>query len=310
MSFIVMTFLAGVIPAWAAQPPPIEYIRNIEIHVTDLSGNPLAGVRAQVTSAWGLILTESSLESDRRGVISLKVKPVIEQPEAGAHVRDRLLLYRLKVAYRLSKSGCLDKTGEIKDEQEFASFGDPLYDGLDRSPSPEPLIVQETVVSGRDFVAGPVKDENLVRLVETILADALDFTLKPGSLAVTSTGVLKIGLIYNLLFDPYELGLKAAASALMTHAVRDCLVIINRDMDRRVRPRGYEFSAEARFQDPDSPFSLPAPQDFIFKFTDEAARRIMAWSEDQPFPAAGIEAEAEGRPLDLSEAFLPAGRAN
>ena len=112
------------------------------------------GVVTELEAKTGrLVLEPGAKKSDARGLIRFKVIPDTENPMAGRVTTDRFLFYRSVVGFRLHKTGYLSRYGEVEDFQEFASFSNPSYQVLNRSPSPDPLSIPITLNSLDDYLA-------------------------------------------------------------------------------------------------------------------------------------------------------------
>ncbi|MEW5722554.1 MAG: hypothetical protein AB1896_05580 [Thermodesulfobacteriota bacterium] len=310
----LLLLLAGPPAAWPAEEsafvhaPPVEYLRPVQIWVTDLGGNPLPGVRAEITPLWCRLVAPGELVSDERGRLEFQVQPVAENPLAGKRVTDRFLTYRAVFLYRLFKEGYLEKIEEIEDRQEFAAFSHPLYYGLDRRPDEKPLVIEAALAAYRDFLAGPGQP-GLEKLVAALLEEgpAANIELAPRSLALDREGRLKIGLSFPPLFDPERYGLIEAGDALLREPVRDCLEIVRVVYPGFGEVKVFEIEVTARFQYRRAPFPEAVPRTYLFRLPAAAAARVLEYDllEGPGFPYQDITVAVEGRNLDLA-----AGRAS
>jgi len=309
-------------PAWAADedqsplaPPPPLYRRIIQIEVSDLAGRPLSGVKAEIKPVWGRLVSPRSLASNKEGLITFEVQPVIEDPLAGLLVRDRFLLYRIACDYTLSKEDYLTLSGRIEDRQEFASLADPVYQGLDRRPTADPLTVRVRLPAYRDYLArahptlGRLREEKnqLRTLVDRLQRLGRDrgFSLVPGSLDLSETGLFQAGFEFQPLFDPAEMGLLAAGAVLMREVVVPVISILDDFFQGRLDVESYEISVGAGFQYRAKPFALPEVRTFVFRLPASAAAELLTAEREGRYPLEKIEVTAGGQVLDLTAELNP-----
>ncbi|MDY6852600.1 MAG: hypothetical protein SV487_11085 [Thermodesulfobacteriota bacterium] len=307
----------GPIPSAAAghgnpAQPPALYFRQIEIEVQDLSGRPLSGVKAEVTPGWGSLEDQRDLLSNAEGLIRFHIQPVIEAPMAGLRIRDRFLLYHTAFKYRLMKQEHIAWAGEIDDRQEFAGLADPLYQGADRTPAAKPLTIRVRLPAYRDYLAKPLAGQAWLKNDPSrlkALIDALQdegrkrgFILTPKSLGLSPQGLFSLGLEFQPLFDPSEMGLLAAGAVLLRDIVPACLAVIS-------EPAGeitsFEFKILARFQYRSKPFALPVGRTFVFCFSSATVPAILAAGAEGRFPLEEIEAKIGDRVIDLRAEINP-----
>ena len=308
----------GPIPSAAADhdkpaQPPVRYIRWVEIEIRDLSGRPLPGVKAEVTPVWGRLENQQDLLSGAEGLIRFHIQPVIENPMAGLMIRDRFLLYHTAFNYRLVKQDHISLAGEVDDRQEFVSLADPLYQGADRTPAAKPLTLRVRLPAYRDYLAKPLTGQAWLKNDPSrlkALIDALQgegqrrgFILTPKSLGLSPQGLFSLGLEFQPLFDPSEMGLLAAGAVLLRNIVPACLAVI-RGPAREIT--SFEFKILARFQSRTKPFALPVSRTFIFCFSSGAGPAILAAGAEGRFPLEDIETKAGDRIIDLRAEINPA----
>ncbi|MFH1092382.1 MAG: hypothetical protein V1742_12515, partial [Pseudomonadota bacterium] len=267
LGLLTIISLPGPAASVGLEAPPMHYLRGVEFAVTDLSGRPLPGVKADLNPAWGRVATPGKLLSDQSGLIRFQFEPVIENPMAGLLVRDVFLLYRMVFAYRLSKEGYLDLDGQMEDDQEFARMADPLYQGLNRDPTSKPLSLEFKLLTSEDLLAEPKKLERLQPLIGPLLVKGRtrNFSLIPHSLDLTSDGRLRLGLRFTLLFDPSDLGLAAAGAVLLSQTVRGCLEALSQASEGLEQVNTLEIQVLAEFQYRHAPLALPLSQTFVFR---------------------------------------------
>ena len=310
--------MAGPSPALTVepdppQPAPARYLRLIRITVADLYGRPLPGVRAEIESQWGRLVTGGELVSNPQGQITFHFEPVVEDLMAGLSVRDRYLVYKSVFQYRLTTDGRTPQSGIIEDEQEYAGLADPLYSPLSRQPSSEPLEIRVTMPRYVDFLAGAPSEalnrllppKRLSALIDRLQNRGVDFSPTPGSIGLDPDGTFRLGLEFRPLFDPSRYGLQAAGAALLVGPAARALKIIRPFLPEPGPVRGFRFTVAAKFQYRAEPFSLPLEQDFTIDLTLEAARRLAARAAGQPLPLEGVRVAAGNNPLDLSAELSP-----
>lgn len=308
----------GPIPSAAAghgnpAQPPVRYFRQIEIEVQDLSGRPLSGVKAEVTPVWGSLKNQRDLLSGAEGLIRFYIRPVIENPMTGLRIRDRFLIYHTAFKYRLVKQEHIIRTGEIDDRQEFVSLADPLYQGADRAPTAKPLTIRVRLPAYRDYLAKSLAGQAWLKNDPSRLKALIDalrnegqkrgFILTPKSFDLSPQGLFSLGLEFQPLFDPSEMGLLAAGAVLLRDIVPACLAVISGPAGEITN---FEFKILARFQYRTKPFALPVSRTFVFCFSSGAAPAILAAGAEGRFPLEEIEAKIGDRIIDLRAEINPA----
>ena len=301
--FVVLCLAPGILLAQSTPAaPPATYQRQVEISVRDALDRPLSGARAEVTVEVGRLVSTGDLVSNDQGLIRLTLEPVIEEQMADKGLPDRFLVYDTAFTYLVHKEGRLDSQGRIEDQQEFAAFADPLYQGLDRRPTKQPLWVPVTLPAYRDYLAKPQEklSERIRRVIETLVKNDRHFTLTPRSIFLTKEGTLVLGLDYDLLFDPSEMGLRAAAGLLAREPVRDCLRTLAEAYQGESRIKVFEFKVGAGFQYAAEPWNIPEYRTFVFSIPADRAALVLDWTAGQPFPRQAVSVTVQGRPLDLA----------
>lgn len=299
LSFPVQNIHAA--QSWASA----TYLRHIEFRITDLAGQPLAGVTAEINPQWGRLTSPAELVSDQDGIIRLAVQPVVEEPHLALATQDRFIYYRCSLTYRLTKTGYLERRDRIDDEQEQATFADPLYDHLDRQPTGEILVINQQLSSYGDFVTGP-KGKSFQSLIKTVYRENRDYALLPATLDLTPAGVLTIGLEFGPRFDPGEFGLRAAGAALLAGPIRDCLKLARDTLAGFDGVTQLEFIIAANFQSRLRPNALPVTQTFAYRFPRETALKILASPEKLTWPLGVLEVKVETQGIDLGPEFAAA----
>lgn len=300
--------------AEALPSSPASYQRQILFQVRDVEGRPVPEVQARLSPSLGRVLGETIQYSDAAGRISVLVKPVVEDPLAGLRVRDRFLFFHTALQYRLSKPGYLDQEGRIKDRQEWAAFADPLYQGLNRRPSPKPLVIPVTLTAYADYLArpldegwGPTEKEKLHGLIEALLeaGPGQDFSLKPGSLDCQAEGLFRLGLTFKLLFDPAEVGAREAGAVLFRGPFLTALKVLHSVFPAAAGLKTYELRVQARFESRKEPFPEPVPLTYLFRLPASAAPLFLEGKGEGPYPLDLIEVRAGEQVLDLSRELKP-----
>ena len=306
--FCLLIWGFGALSALAGAPhqppePPSDYIRAVEIHIKDVFGRPLSGVRAALTPHWGRLATPAVPPSDRGGLIRFRLRPAAEEPGAGRLIRDRFITYRLAFNCCLTKPGYMTRCESVKDEQEFSGYADPLYQGMTGTPSRQPLVMAATLVGYEDYWPG-LSNDNQKRVVEELLAagKAKGFTLTPGSLSRTGDGAFHLGLSFNPMFDPAQYALADAAVILLREPVREALLAIRPAMNGFDGVNRFQVRVRARFQSPRSPQALPAERKYIFMFDGATAASWMNRFPGRASELGGVAASVNGAPLDLGAA--------
>ncbi len=302
--------IAADAPSPAAPPP--QYTRHVVFEIMDAAGNPLPGVKAELSPVWGQLSPSSGLESDVRGRIEVEVQPVLEEPMTGLLVRDRFLLYHTSFHYRLLKDGYVTVENSVEDVQEFNAFADPLFQGIDRRPARTPLNVYVRLLAYTDYLAqgspAGVLDEGTIKtLIDSLITLGKDknFEINPGSLALDPEGLLRLGLNFQQLFDPSEMGIQAAGAALLGDTVRNILPVLQGFLTEKPQVKTVEVTVGSGFQFRSKPFALPVNRDFVFRFPAEAVASLLAANPDLPFPLSDIEVTLAGQPLDLKAEVSP-----
>jgi hypothetical protein len=215
--------------------PPPEYFRRIILGVQDVNGAPLPGVTATIDSELGTLLGESTRVSGPDGLIALEFQPVMEDPMAGLKVRDRYLLYHTRFRYTLAMPGRVSISDEVRDEQDFASLRDPLYQGMERQPSAAPRMIYVKMAAYADYLADPEAmagqgwkgwDRDRLRaLIDSAIQAGRDnrFALSPGSIRLDPNRPYAFHMEFRPLFDPARHGLQAAGGILLRDPVRAML---------------------------------------------------------------------------------------
>lgn len=307
LGLLLILFFINPVKAGAASnriTPPARYVREIRIIVTDAAGRGLSGVKAEIKAKWGRLAGDDLL-SDEQGRINISFQPVIEDPSEGLDVRDRYLVYRSEFRYRLSKSGFMSLSSDFKDEQDFASFEDPLYWSLNRMPSEDPVVVRVKMNRYRDFMAGGRKDPDLKEVVESVMTGKRNFRFIPGSVGRYDGGMIKMAIEFIPLFDPSEYGLNGAAAILLKNPVRELLDILKNEYRAAYGISSYEIKARAGFQYADAPFALPEERTFTYVFSSAGAGQLLDWSEGRPFPIDLFEVSLGGEIMDLTPELAP-----
>jgi hypothetical protein len=285
--------------------PPVEYRRQVEISVRDALERPLPGAKAEVTMEVGRLAVSGDLISDEQGLIRLTLEPVMEERLADKGIRDRFLVYDTAFAYRIHQEGRLESRGRIEDQQEFAAFTDPLYQGLDRQPTEQPLRVPVILPAYQDYLANPREQpsERDRKAIETLIGNDGHFTLAPRSFYLNDHGKMGLGLDYNLLFDPGVMGLRAAGVLLLTEPVLACLRSLVAAYQGDSRIAVFEFTVKAGFQYASEPWAIPEYRTFVYAVPADRAALLLDWTAGQPWPLQAVSVTVEGRPLDLSAGF-------
>ena len=302
---LVFLILLGPGPVLAGQgqtsPPPEQYLRSVILAITDLNERPVPGATAAIDLEWGRLLTEGDLVSNAEGLIRFQVEPVIEDLNKGRGIRDRFLLYRTVYTYQVTKPGCLPVKGKTQDDQEFASFEDPLYQDLNRRPSDYPLIVPIRLLAYKDFLKNPADAKKLKDYIQALDDRAENFSLAPRSLQISPQGVLTTGLIFDLLFDPAQMGLLDAAEILLVGPVKICLETIDNLPSLKERTHAFEFKVLARFQYRTEPFAMPEERTLTYRLSAEAAERVRNWTDGQTLPVDGVLVTVDGQTFSLDK---------
>ena len=294
-----LLFMLFLSPAIAAEPdflapPPVDYQRVVQIKVTDPFGRPLKGVQADIKVLTGRLAISPVPTSDKKGLIIFAVQPVVEDINQGKAIHDRFLIYHTKLTYRLSLKGRIPVSGEIKDHQEFATFINPLYHGLDRTPDTSPLILDRILADYRDYLVEPKDDPAIKAFVEDLVAEGrkLRFTPRPRSITMDRQGRLFAHLDFGPLFDPAKYGLTEAGRELVKGPARSVVEAA----ERHIGPaKEYEIRMTVQFQSPQHPFALPVEQTYVFRLSPDAARTLTGGG----IPKKGLAAAVENTPIDL-----------
>jgi hypothetical protein len=274
-------------------PPPVDYQRVVRIKVIDPFGRPLKGVKADVRVLTGRLITGPVMDSSDKGFISFTVKPVVEDLNKDKNIRDRFLLYHTKLTYRLTLGDRIPVTGEIDDRQEFATFINPLYHGLDRNPDPDPIQRDHVLADYRDYLADPKDDRKLKVFIEALVSEGRvqRFKLRTRSIARDRKGRMSLRLDFLALFDPAKYGLTEAGRELVKGPVRSAV----KAAEQYVGSTGYDIRATVLFQSQQRPFALPIEQTYVFHIAPDAIPELTAGH----IPKHGITATVENAPLDL-----------
>ncbi len=245
--------------------------------------------------------------SDEEGFIRFHMEPVISDLTAGRRISDTFYLYRTEFFYQLSKEGYVPHSDRVVDEQEYSSFSDPTYQGLDRTPTDKPIIIPVTLAAYQDFLTQKMAPpaEALKPFIDTLLESALDFRPLPHSMELTSKGRFRMEIEFEPLFDPAEMVPEEAGAMLLRGPVRKCLSGIENKFSRIDQIKSYEIKVLSRFQSRSSPFEVPVDRTFIFRFPAYVAIEVMDWTPGRFLFAEGLEVTLENRKLDLTAHFEP-----
>jgi len=287
--------------------PPIRYLRNIQIRVTDRTGRPLSGVDVEIVPEWGQLATDERLRTDASGVVRFQVAPIIEDPLAGRLVRDRFLFYRTVLTYHLRLKGFVTRRGRIEDVQEFAAHADPLFQGLDREPTPEPLVVPVVLPAYHDYLSDTSLGPAGPLLVYALLDEgpAHHITLLQSSLTLDPDGRLLMGLEFDLLFDPADVSLENAAAVLLREPVRACLELMRQKLPPSEKIKTIEIKMSVGFRRRKESHAAPEIKNYRFVFPVADAWRLAAWDGRGSWPLHHFDVAIDQSPLDLSTQLNP-----
>lgn len=312
------TVLQPVGPARAGgcseSSPPTNYWRQIEFRVTDLAQRPVACVGLELDVKWGDLAPRRWFVTNDDGKVVISVKPVVENKDVDKHIRDRFLGYRLWLEYRLVKEGYIPHQACINDHQEYACFADPLYQGLNKIPDDKPLVVPVTLHAYGDYLSAPPKkeppskdeapvctdiSEGMKALIERLVkATPYQYSPLPGSIACLPGNGLKIGLTFDLLFDPSEMGLKAAAKVMLKGPVRRVLNLIRQSFEPDLFTY-YRIDIQTAFQYKKSPHDIPEYRTMQYNIPSHAVNKVIE-SAPGPVPCRDIEITAGKIPILLT----------
>ena len=306
--FSVLSLRAGPAGTTENRPlldPPVRYLRDIMFRASDREGLPVEGALVELEMEWGQVQGSVSAYTDDQGQAVFKVEPVVENPVDGLNVRDRFLNYKLLLSYRMTKSGYVTRNGRIRDQQDFSSFVDPLYQGLDHKPAARPLIENITLPFYADYLDKKVGSVffNFNPLIDVLLDKAVDFSLAPNSLDLTAGGLLKIGLIFDLTIDPGEMDSAQTAALLLRRPVANSLELIAASLGPGEDIEYFEFKVLVKFQSPKNPYAIPEEKTFLFRFPAASAGLLVEWAEGARLGPARIEVSVGDRILDMKRFF-------
>jgi hypothetical protein len=154
----------------------------------------------------------------------------------------------------------------------------------------------------QDYLAKPRSEqsERVRKVIETLVQNTGHFTLTPRSFFLTENGKMGLGLHYDLLFDPAEMGLRAAGTLLLKEPVLACLRPLYEAYQGESLIRVFEFKVRAGFQYASEPWAIPEYRTFVFSIPAAEAALLLNWTTGQPLPLQAVSASVQDRPLDLS----------
>jgi hypothetical protein len=127
------------------QSPPLFTQRELSL-VFERESNyaPLSGkkVKIRISSPAELILPASGeATTDAKGAVRVLYKPVSRYDESALAAGDLIVDYPAILYVTMSLSPYQNYEWQVDDSQSFASYGDPLYRGLDREPDAGPFYI-------------------------------------------------------------------------------------------------------------------------------------------------------------------------
>jgi hypothetical protein len=131
---------------YGAQAPIYPERRLVLIFTREGTRAPLAGARAQVevTPPTRLLSPASGQAvTDADGVLALTLAPVAQYDQSALKAGDIAVDYPIALKVTMLRDG-RELTWDVTDNQSFARYRDPLYQGLDRDPDEAPAYLTLT----------------------------------------------------------------------------------------------------------------------------------------------------------------------
>ena len=124
------------------------------------------------------------------------------------------------------------------------------------------------------------------------------YSLQPGAIKCLPDDGLKVGLDFNLMFDPSQMGLQAAAKVLLQDVVSPVSAMLNQALGAGYFAF-YQIDIQASFQYEKSPHDIPAFRTITYKIPASAIGFLAGCSPDGPLPYDDIEIKAGNIPILL-----------
>lgn len=132
---------------YRAEAPVYPERRLVLVFQREKTYSPVAGAKVQIEVAppARLLKPESAVGvTDADGTLALVLEPVAKYDESALKAGDIAVDYPLALTVTMARDEKL-LTWDLSDNQSFARYRDPLYQGLNRDPDPAPAFMTLTL---------------------------------------------------------------------------------------------------------------------------------------------------------------------
>jgi hypothetical protein len=132
---------------YGAEVPIYPERRLVLVFETEKTFSPVAGALVNIEVAPPVRLlapTSGQGRTDANGALTIALAPVAKYDQSALKAGDVAIDYPIALTVTMERGGRL-LAWDLSDNQSFARYRDPLYQGLNRDPDAEPALITLTM---------------------------------------------------------------------------------------------------------------------------------------------------------------------